>query len=419
VSGLQIGYGDRIITPPLGTDLSGYGFYLGRRAGSILDDLKARAVFLRAGDRSLLLVSCDVIGFTVDDADDIRAEIAAAVGRPRSAILLAATHTHCGPATQPMPGLGDVDIAYMGRLRTLVVEAAEEAAAEPVPAEFSYALEAVEPLGYNRRRKDFCGVDPVLKAAIFKSAERTIYLLNYACHAVVFGRRSHVSADWPGAVVRSIEASGDRAVFLQGFCGDIDPVLQMNRWGEGTADDLRDIADLVLRRLRKAERYAVAEKEPRLAAAERRIAVPLAVWDKRTIERRAAAFAKTYKQFPGAERFAAEWRERALAAAPAMRKAPYIPNVPVQALAIGGLRIAALPGELFCEIGLKLAKTQGPLMSVGYADGNIGYIPQDKDFRDTADYACFCAPMFYQVFPFEPGVERTFLRETRKALLML
>jgi hypothetical protein len=416
MSELRVGYGERTITPPLGVDLSGYGFYLGRRAGSVLDDLKVRAVLLRSGDRALLLISCDVIGFTVEDADALRAEIAAAIGLPRRDILLAATHTHCGPATQPMPGLGDRDAAYMKRLRTLVVEAAKEAAAAPAAAEFSYALEAIEPLGFNRRKKDFAGVDPVLKTAIFRTAERTIYLLNYACHAVVFGRRAHVSADWPGAVVRAVEASGDKAVFFQGFCGDIDPVLQWNRWGEGTTDDLRDIADLVLRRLRKAERFAVAVKEPRLAAVESRIAVPLTVPDKRAIERRAASFAKTYKQFPGADRFAADWKERALAAAPAMRKAPFISNVPVQALSIGGFRIAALPGEFFCEIGLKLARTDAPLMPVGYANGNIGYIPMDKDFRDAADYACYCAPMFYRLFPFEPGVERTFLRETRKAL---
>jgi len=419
MSELRVGYGEKIITPPLGIDLSGYGFYLGRRAESVLDDLKARAVYLESGGQRLILISCDVIGFTVEEADSIKARIGASLGLPRTHVLLAATHTHCGPATMPLPGLGDMDSAYMDRLRALIVEAAEEAAAPPAPAEFSYALEAIEPLGFNRRKKNFCGVDPVLKAAIFRTAERKIYLLNYACHAVVFGRRPHVSADWPGAVVRAVEASGDRAVVFQGFCGDIDPVLQMNRWGEGTADDLGDIADLVLRRLRKAERYAVAEKAPRLAAAERRIAVPLTVCDKRAIERQAASFAKTYKQFPGADRFAEDWRERALAAAPAMRRAPIVPNVPVQALAVGRFKIAALPGEFFCEIGLKLGRTEGPLMPVGYANGNIGYIPLDRDFHDESDYACYCAPMFYHLFPFEPGVERTFLRETRKALRQL
>jgi hypothetical protein len=418
-SDLRVGYGERTVTPPLGVDLCGYGFYLGRRAESVLDDLKARAVLLESGGRRLVLVGCDVIGFTVEDADALRARIGASLGLPGTHVLLAATHTHCGPATMPLPGLGDMDAAYMGRLRTLVVEAAEEAAAAAGPAEFSYALEAIEPLGFNRRKMDFRGIDPVLKAAIFRTPGRKIYLLNYACHAVVFGRRSHVSADWPGAVVRAVEEAGDRAVVFQGYCGDIDPVLQLNRWGEGTADDLRDIADLVLRRLRKAERYAVAEEAPRLASVERRIGVALSVCDKRAIERQAASFARTYKQFPGAARFAADWKERALAAAPAARKSPFVPNVPVQALAIGRLKIAALPGEFFCAIGMKLGRTEGPLMPVGYANGNIGYIPLDKDFRDAADYACTCAPMFYRVFPFKPGVERTFLREARKALLAL
>jgi hypothetical protein len=397
-------------------DLSGYGFYLGRRAGSVLDDLKCRAVRVASADRSLLLVSCDVIGFTVDDADAIRTRIAESQGLPREAVLLAATHTHCGPATQPMEGLGDVDPAYMARLRSLILEAAAEASASPRPADLSYALETIEPLGYNRRKNDFRGIDPVLKAVIFRTPERRLYLLSYACHAVVFGRKSHVSADWPGAVVREIEKSGDRAVFFQGFCGDVDPVIQMNRWGEGTAADLLDIADLVRRRLVRAERYAVPQPDPRLAAFEHRIDVPLVIYDKRTIERQAADFEKTYAQFPGAGRFARDWREKALAAAPLKRRDPAVRNVPVQALALGGLKIVAVPGEFFSEIGLKLGRTDAPLVPVGYANGDIGYVPTDKDFRDAADYACTCAPMFYALFPFRPGVERLFLAAARRAL---
>ncbi|MGZ5469242.1 MAG: hypothetical protein ACXW2H_08925 [Candidatus Aminicenantales bacterium] len=416
MSGLTVGYGERVVTPPLGVDLAGYGFYLDRKAASVLDDLKCRAVHLKSGDRSLLLIGCDVIGFTIGDADAIRGRIAAAHGLPREAVLLAATHTHCGPATQPMPGLGDIDPAYMRRLGALILEAAAEAVSAPRPAEFSYALEAIEPLGYNRRKKDFSGIDPVLKAAIFRTPDRKLYLLSYACHAVVFGRKSHVSADWPGAVVREIERTGHRAVFFQGFCGDIDPVIQMNRWGEGTSDDLFDIADLVRRRLVRAERYAVPQPEPRLAASEFRIDIPLTVYDKRTTEREAASFEETYSQFPGAARFARDWRKRALAAAPVLRKSPEVRGVPVQALAVGGLKLIALPGEFFSEIGLKLQKTEAPLVPIGYANGNIGYIPTDRDFRDRADYACYCAPMFYQLFPFEAGVERTFLAAARKAL---
>jgi len=416
MSGLTAGYGERVITPPLGLDLAGYGFYLERKAASVLDDLKCRAVHLEAGGRSLLLISCDVIGFTVEDADEIRGAIAAAHGLPREAVLLAATRTHCGPATQPMPGLGDTDAVYLKWLRELILEVAADAVSSPRPAEFSFALEAIEPLGYNRRKNNFSGVDPVLKAAIFRMRDRTLYLLSYACHAVVFGRKSHISADWPGAVVREIEKSGDRAVFFQGFCGDVDPVLQMNRWGEGTAGDLEDIADFVGRRLARAARFAAAQPEPALAAVERRITIPLTIYDKRTIDREAASFSKTYSQFPGAARFAEEWRERARAAAPMMRNAPEVSGVPVHALAVGGLNLLALPGEFFSEIGLRLRRTDDPLVPIGYANGNIGYVPAGRDFRDTADYACYCAPMFYELFPFEAGVERAFLKAARRAL---
>jgi len=93
--------------------------------------------------------------------------------------------------------------------------------------------------------------------------------------------------------------------------------------------------------------------------------------------------------------------------------------VPIQALAIGRLKVIALPGEIFGEIGLKLQRTDAPLVTVGYANGDIGYVPTDKDFRDTADYACTCAPMFYELFPFRPGIERTFLKAARKAIRSL
>jgi hypothetical protein len=55
-------------------------------------------------------------------------------------------------------------------------------------------------------------------------------------------------------------------------------------------------------------------------------------------------------------------------------------------------------------------------MPIGYANGNIGYIPTDGDFRDAADYACYCAPMFYQLFPFKQGIERIFLAASRRVL---
>jgi hypothetical protein len=304
----------------------------------------------------------------------------------------------------------------MKMLAARILEAAGEAAENAAPASLRTAFEAVEPIGYNRRTNDFCGVDPWLKAAVLRTRAERIYLLNYACHAVVLGRGNGVSADWPGAWVREMEKSGRRAVFLQGFCGDIDPVTQINRWGKGTPEDLRFNGELLKRRLDKAERFAETQERPRLSAVEKRIRIPLDVWGKGEIERRAASFGKTFARFPGARRFAREWKAVALQKRPGLRKSPFLEGVPIQALAIGGLKMIALPGEIFCGIGLKLRKAFDPLIPVGLANGDIGYVPSRRAYEDRSDYACYCAPMFGPGFPFAPDIEGIILRVSRKML---
>jgi len=413
---LLVGYGERTITPPLGVDLCGYGFYLDRKAEGVLDDLKVRALYLKNGGRALLLTSCDLIGLTVEFCDEVRAAAAAAQQIPAAHILLSATHTHSGPATQPLPGLGEVDAASTKKIRKSVLEAAADASSDLQESDFSVAFEAIEAIGYNRRRNDFSGIDPVLKAGIFRTGREKIYLLNYACHPVVFGPQKNISADWPGTLVRAVEKSGQRAVFFQGFCGDIDPVTQLNRWGRGTIEDLNFYGELLRQRLEKAEKFAVLQADTGLAAVEKRLTLPLQVYDRRRIEREAASFLEKNARFPGAQRFAEEWRKLALKNRDSFARSPLLKNVPVQAMTIGQLKILGLPGEIFSGIGLNLQKSHRPLMPVGYANGDIGYIPTRKAYRDATDYACYCAPMFYQLFPFTPEIEGIFLRESRKLL---
>jgi hypothetical protein len=413
---LLAGYGERVITPPLGLDLSGYGFYLDRKAASVLDDLKVRVLGLTSGGRTLVLAACDLIGFTVEFSDAVRTDVAAALRVPLSHVLLACTHTHSGPATQPLPGLGEMDPAFMNVVRKRIRGAADDAAADLREAKFAASFNAIEAIGYNRRTNDFRGIDPTLGTAVFRRKDRTIYLFNYACHPVVFGPRTHVSADWPGAVIREIEKGGNRALFLQGFCGDIDPVTQLNRWGEGTVEDLELYGHLLARRLEKAERSADVEPEVPLAAAEWRLVLPLRVYGPREVERVADDFEKSNAHFPGAGRFASAWRTIARKRAASFRKKPYLENVPVQVLSIGRVKLLAFPGEVFCKIGLKLRAFREKLIPVGYANGSIGYIPTRKAFRDPQDYACWYAPMFYQTFPFSEDIEGIFLRAGRRLL---
>jgi hypothetical protein len=67
-------------------------------------------------------------------------------------------------------------------------------------------------------------------------------------------------------------------------------------------------------------------------------------------------------------------------------------------------------------IGLKLQKAFTPPVPVGYANGSIGYIPSRNAYRDGSDYACYCAPIFYQGFPFTPEIEGIILRASQQVL---
>jgi hypothetical protein len=415
-SPIEVGYGEQIITPPMGIDLSGYGFYLNRRAESVLDDLKARALFLRKGTDHLVIISCDLIGVSVEYADSVRRNIASSLLIPTCQVMFACTHTHSGPATMSALGLGNMDRAYMTRLSQRIAEAVTRSFDDAQPAKFSFSEMAIEPIGFNRRTKTFHPIDPVLKLAAFARSSDRVFLASYACHPVTLGPTKGVSADWPGALVRELENRGDRCVFLQGCAADIDPVTNMNRWGKGTEEDLEHYGMLVADWVRRMPESQIEHGSARLKAAERRVCLPLSIWSRRDIEREASLFAKEYGHFPGSSRFAREWKKLALEQRTDLARHPSIDGAPLQVLEIGDLRLVGIPGEVFCEIGLKLQSKWPHTWALSLVNGAVGYIPTRHAYQKRDDYACYCAPRFLTTFPFTPDVERVVLHNCDRVL---
>ncbi len=411
MSELLAGYAERDITPPLGVEMTGYGYYLERRARSVLDPLKVRALAVQSGGRRLLLASCDLLSLSVPFSDALRERIAGMLHLERPAVFLACTHTHSGPACHPLHALGEVDAAYLAKIEELVPLAAAAAAADLQPASLSFSTPTGEPIGFNRRNGAFHPIDPVLKLAAFARARDRLLLLNYACHPVTLGCGTEVSADWPGALVRYAERGGARAVCFQGFCGDINPVTSINRGGPGTSEDLELYGGLLWARAMKADRNATVVENPAIAAAEARIRLPLSVPGEEQIEAERAAFAEEMAGRSATVRFIEEWAEEALRRRREVSRAPFVDNVPIQAAAVGPVRILALPGEVFCEYGLRLQSGGGPLFSFGCCGGNVGYLPTAAAYDTPGDYACYVAPRVYGLFPFERGIEDLLLTE--------
>jgi len=419
VSTLRAGYGEIDITPPLGTDLAGFGFYLDRRATIIRDSLKARALGLESGEDRVLIIALDLLSLAVDFADRCRRQISARTGVPFKNILLACTHTHSGPAVQPLPGLGKISREYVRKLPAALLAASRQALPKMQEAEFGFHAEAVEPIGYNRRLSSFSPLDPWLKVGIFRQKKHSIFLLNYACHAVTLGPTKEISSDWPGAAVSELEKAGHRALVLQGFCGDIDPVTYLNRRLGATREDYYLAGKIIAARALKSIRYTTWKKNMALQAAENRIRLPLSVFPRENLDLETAAALEANQQFPHAARMIRLWRKKIEKHYETLAASPWLDNVPVQAIKVGEMPILGLPGEAFCSLGLKLGEKFPGLMAAGYANGDVGYLPTAEAYLDSADYACYCAPKFYGLFNFTPAVESVLIEESSRILSSL
>jgi len=124
---IQAGCGEAIITPPLGVELTGYGYYLERKAEEVADDLKVRAIYIRHERETVILISCDLLSLSVEFTDERRKELAARHNLPISNILLTCIHTHAGPAIHDLPGLGEVDPGCRATVSRAILEAVESA----------------------------------------------------------------------------------------------------------------------------------------------------------------------------------------------------------------------------------------------------------------------------------------------------
>ena len=122
-SELLAGTASVLITPPIGCQMAGFDARKGTATG-VHDDLHARALVIDSGNNPIALVSVEVIGVTADFTRRVQHEASKRTGIPADHIVVAATHTHCGPVTfhhffnQGQP----LDDVYMDALANSIVE---------------------------------------------------------------------------------------------------------------------------------------------------------------------------------------------------------------------------------------------------------------------------------------------------------
>jgi hypothetical protein len=373
------------ITPPPGIDLSGYGARQNPATG-VRDPLYTRALVLEDDRRQIAVVSCDILGFDRELADDARARIERATGIPGLQVLLAATHTHGGPATVFLQDCGERDPVWLATFEAQIAVAVAQAQAALVPATLAVGM-GESTAGVHNRRRPGDGIDPavgVLRVDGPDAAPLAV-VVNYTCHPTCLHHENRrVTADYPGLVCATVEAAtGAICLFLTGAIGDVGP---SGRGEESLATVGQAVAAEVLRVLPGLAPLP----SPWLDTEGDTLALPLAALPSRDelLEQRAAYLAQSLEAEAAGQDLAARvaranlhWTERILDQIKAGALHATVP-AEVQTLHLGELVLAGVPGEFFVELGLqiKAACAPRPVFVVGFANDNIGYIPARRAY---------------------------------------
>lgn len=411
----RAGAAEVVITPPIGTPLDGYGGRFGGAVG-VHDDLYARAIVFDDGATQGAIVGCDLVGIDRRLAQAVREMVQDATGMPGGHIMVAATHTHAGPA-----GLrADMNAVLTDSTARLTAGAVIAAHRALRPAVLKAGRGDVDSVSQNRRDPDG-QIGTELQVLLFDSPQPfeapIASIVNFACHAtVLFGTNMHISADYPGAVVRTVKRVLDDApvVYLNGACGDVNP-----SWMEQNYDEVTRVGSIIgseaARRLQElrplghrhrtwnirwdelTERdvtSGVLVEAPRLRIASAKVDVPARTFDApETYDGRIGALRAELSTVAGddvdgrhrlmaqltmlqGERgFAAQFHPRgALTLHPEVQAISFAPDVAV----------LGLPGEFFAETAEALRASAGVerLLIACYANHHVFYVVPKHAFAD-------------------------------------
>ena len=386
------GYGKTEITPPLGTELAGYGYYLGRSAQRVDDPLFARAVALKNESETYLIVSCDCLGLSKAISEQVRTALKEKRGILSSHLMLVSIHTHTGPAMTYHEGCGEVRPEYVQTVPEKIIQACEAALddlKEVNKLQFIHRSLA-HPCAYNRA---FAG-NPVDDQArgfyLIRRDAPTIAIASYACHAVCQGASRGISADYPGRICKKLEEDGFLSIYLNGLCGDIDPIRCAP---EDRPARLENFAQTVWEAIQAPKEDlpltvtgGEVEEEVRL--------LPVGKEDIQSMADRASA---QETDPPGGGRVARVWEKEMLERFDTLR---YEERFSVRCVLLGGVMIAALPFEGYTKTGMLIREAiKDPrALVLGCADQLMGYLPTEDDI-DRHSYAAQDASFLYKRLP--------------------
>lgn len=412
------------ITPELGVLI--VGSFSPTPAKHVHDPLYARSLVLDDGTTKLALVIVDNVGVPQIVCDEAKRQIAEKTGLRREHVLIASNHNHsAGSARERADSKEDIRDGfskeqpklprYSEVLARKIADSVQIALNRLEPAQIGWGAGSDETHVFNRRwfvkseehrRNPFGGVDqvrmnpPSNPAELIKPAGpvdpeisflsvrakngRPIAVLaNYSLHYVGGVPLAVISGDYFGVFDRRLGemlGAGDGrseppfvGIMSNGTSANINninfrqrgpamaPYEKMEKVGSAVAAEVYRAYQSIEHKdwVKLDVRYRELALTPRKATPE------MVEYAKKVLAKPAAE-----KPYHGNEKTYAQWTLRSVEAQPELK-------VPLQAIRIGDLGIAATPIETFVEVGLEI-KEKTPFaksFTISIANGAYGYMP--------------------------------------------
>jgi hypothetical protein len=364
-----------------------------------------------------LLIAADIIGLDRVMVEAIRRGIARRHGIPGQQVLLAASHTHWGPATK-LSGhfsCGAPNVWYLARLEKTVLTKVDEVLENLSPATIEYGAIDFRGIGCSRRflvngkirwapntEGTFDGHTPILRIRR-EGSPAQLLIVGHACHPTSSGQIEQWSPDYPGAMRAHIAAQlpDTKAVFVQGCGGDAKIVHTDPKTGKlvFSADPSRaksagqKLAAAVLARL----------DEGKMTRLNARLRCSLATgtlsygqrWSTEKLERQA---------YDGSRKNWLTWNARQFLANPIQSDAF---RYDVQVWRVGEqLTILGMEGEICSPWGpvLRSMARTSDAMVIGYANSTTTYVPDARMIREGG-YEVLTAQRYYKPAPFTERID--------------
>ncbi len=408
-STLLAGVAEADITPPYGLPhslwrLRNPGLAVGRH-----EPLKAQALVLDDGRRTVALVGADLGFFGTVLRDEVRARVQALTGIPPDAVMLNASHNHSAASLSRGSGVTATRHSsgfdgYEQALPDLIAGAVFGAYSARRPARVGGAVTTGRGLTSNRVRHEQPPDDTIGVLRVDGEDGRPIAAVaSFACHPIsMAGHTLLWNAEFPAAFRAGVEAAhpGITAMFVQGCAGDVGPwnywfgnpealpqtYEHRDRLGKAIAE--RVIA--VLPGIRTAPSQPVGASARTVALKRRRL--PWSREEVRAVQERLErtpepAYPEIWPPdlhtMNSAQRFPTMYQKGAVAMYAGMLEKQDTPmQAEMQALAVGDVGIVGNPFELFSQLGRRMRELSpfATTLVLAYTNDYLGYLPSAAEF---------------------------------------